>query len=412
MATLTFSFTLKSGMSDGMQGGVADGAGIGQTWAITYSGAVPAAGSHLTIKLLDSQTLTTVLVGAEETVNIIPTFCTTYRDKVYVLAGSTVFFSEVGEPTKLRTIDGIGNGFVGLSNQVQTPEDMVAIVPFQGRLAFMSRQTTQIWDTPADPLQWQLQQTLQNIGTFAKLSVQQIGDLDAIFLSDTGVRSLRARESTLNAFVDDIGSPIDSIMQAVVASTNVYDLQARACSVVEPSSGRYWLFVAGAGQYVNGQIYVLSRFPSSKVAAWTIYSPTDSEGVAFYPLKFLVYQGRVVAWTGSKIYTYGGAAIDTYDSSVATVETGWLDLKTPGRIKKGIALNAAYTGTWKVEVGMDPVSANYEPVVWQDAGYTFDKGRVPFRCAGSHLKAKMTSVGAGAAIFSMLALHYNDAEDK
>src|SRR3954468_16975277 len=217
---MTLTTTLKSGMSNGgMVGGVADTPGVGMVWSVTYGGSPVAAGSHITLKLLDSETLTTVQVGGSDTINIIPSFCMTFGNKVYVLAGSQVFFSAIGDPQTFTDLNAIGNGFVTLSNQTQTPEDLVAVVPFQGRLAFFARQTTQIWSTNADPNLWEQQQVLQNIGTFAKLSVQQIGDFDVLFLSDTGVRSLHAKEVTLNAFVDDVGSPIDSLIQSVILNS-------------------------------------------------------------------------------------------------------------------------------------------------------------------------------------------------
>lgn len=411
---------LQTGMSDSVNGGVADTAGVGMVWAVTYTAAPVAAGSYLTLKLLDSETLTIVQVGGSDTAVLLPTFTFTYNNKVYFIAGSQVFFSEIGEPRNYNNPDGIGNGFVTLANQSQSPEDIVAMATIQGRVAFFARRTTHIWTTNPDPTLWSLEQVLQNIGTVAKLSVQQVGDLDVLFLSDTGVRSLRARESTLNAYVDDIGSPIDSLIQTILLDiANLGDIP-NACSVIEPSSGRYWLFVETAGVASTQRIYVYSRFPSSKVAAWSQYIPMSSDGDIFFPQKMFVYQGRVYIFDGLDVFQYGGESGNTYDNSPVTVETGFMDLESPGRIKKFSALNAAYYGNWKVEAACDPVtnlaSAVWEPVAILDnnptagAG-TYDIARVPMALEGSHIKLRISSIQGGQKLFSQVVLHYKEGNE-
>jgi hypothetical protein len=96
--------------------------------------------------------------------------------------------------------------------------------------------------------------------------------LEVLMLADSGIRSLRTRETTLNAFVVDIGSPIDSLVTALLATLTDAE-KALSCSIVEPSSNRYWLFVPGHSG-AAGKIYVLSYFPSAQVIAWSTYDPT------------------------------------------------------------------------------------------------------------------------------------------
>ena len=182
----------------------------------TYSGSAPVVGELYTITLLDTVTGILTQVGAGDVTNLAATFCFTYGNKEYLLASEKVFFSEIGEPTKWNNPNGIGNGNVTMTDQFSTPENLVAIAPYQGRLAFFSRQTTQIWQVDADPANWAQLQVMQNIGCVAPLSVQPLGNLDVLFLSDGGVRSLRARDSSLNAYVDDVGSPIDSYVATLV----------------------------------------------------------------------------------------------------------------------------------------------------------------------------------------------------
>jgi hypothetical protein len=45
------------------------------------------------------------------------------------------------------------------------------------------------------------------------------------------------------------------------------DATEPACAVVEPTTKSYWL-------YLDGNIYVLSNYPESKILAWSIFKPT------------------------------------------------------------------------------------------------------------------------------------------
>lgn len=396
---LTASLVTK--MSHGVNGGVASVTGVGQKWTI-IGGSAPAIGDHITIDIFDGQTATQVKVGAGDGTGIVPSYCFVYNDKVYVLAGAETIFSSIGSAVSFNDPEGIGNGFVIMGNQFQTPEDLLAAAPFQGRMAFFSRNTTQIWQVAADPTAWAIQQVLQNIGTIAKDSVKPKGDLDILFLADTGVRSLKARQATLNAFVDDIGSPIDSLIRAKVVA---YPTDApNACAIVEPTTGQYWLFL-------KDSIYVLSYYPSSKVAAWSIFEPKDDLGITFTPTRFINYKGQVFARAGNSLYQYGGPTANGYDATVATWELPWFDMKKPGLMKTAMGINVAYTGAWTFDVGLDPVSGTLDTAVWSGSSNTYDLGIVPVPGRGSHFKAKGRTTGATAAIFSSLVFHYQEDEE-
>jgi len=206
-----------------LAGGTAGSNGQGGEFTFTVGGTWTNNDS-ITLTFTDLVTGLQTQIGAGNVSAIIPNYCFTFSKKVYVLSGPTTYFSEVNIPTSFNNPNGSGNGFVQMSNFYSNPENLIAIAPYQGRLVFFSRTTTQIWIVDANPLNWSLQQTLQNIGTFAPLSVQPLGDLDVMFLSDTGFRSLRARDNTLNAFVNDLGSPIDQLVQTSLEGAGVVNL--------------------------------------------------------------------------------------------------------------------------------------------------------------------------------------------
>lgn len=247
-----------------MQGGVDAVTGVGQQMKIQVTGTWTAA-DEMTVVAVSDINGYEVNIGAGPVSGTIPNFCFTYANKVYVLEGANVHFSDVALPRVFNDNNGVGNGYVNMLNFFSTPENLKAIAPYQGRLAFFSAQTTQIWSVAALPEDWQQIQVFPNIGTISSESVKPLGTLDVIFLSNSGIRSLRVRDSSLNAYVDDIGTQVDSLVRTSLVTTPAGG--PTSCAVVEPTANRYWL-------YLNGIIYVLSYFPMSKVSAWSTYSPS------------------------------------------------------------------------------------------------------------------------------------------
>lgn len=391
--------------AESMAGGKDGTPGYGMRWQVVYTGPIPTTGETWKILLADGQTNTTITIGAGDGADLTPAFCFTYHNKEYILSLARTLFSAVGDPLTYNDPNGLGNGFVDMDNQTAVPEDLASIGTFQGRLLFFAHRAIQVWSVDANPANWQFLQALENIGTIAKDSVRAIGDIDALFLADVGIASVRSRDVSGNAFVDDLGAAISSLVkEKIIADT---DGGVNACAVVEPTTGQYWLFL-------HDTIFVLSYYPSSKVLAWSTYTPTDSEGSTFVPEKFIVFQGKVYCRAGNIIYAYGGGTGQVYDNSLVEVETPWMDLKTPGVIKSAQGFNAAFSGYWKIYMGMGLPSGVLDQLpIWDNANvHTFDQGKVMINGDGSHVKFRMTSQANGQAVFSMLNFHYSLGEER
>ena len=423
----TYSLSLQNTVT-AFQGGVASTTGSGAVVQLAFGGTWAAA-EEFSLILTDTLSGLQTLIGAGNVTEFVPSFLLTFENKVYAMGGPSVYFSAINRPTIWNDPNASGNGFVTMTNWYGTPEPIVAMAAYQGYAAFFSRRTIQIWQTDANPANWNLQQILTNIGIVAPLSAQPLGNLDVPFLSDTGIRSLRALNITLAAFINDIGSPIDALIQAsLLAGTATSN--AAAVSVVEPLSDRYWL-------YLNGVIYVLSYYPSNKILAWSTYTPVDSDGNTMTITNFQVYNGQVWAYgTDSNgnpaAWQYGGANNNTYDKTQAKFQTGFLDAKTPGTIKQinavDTVINAAQGSlsltlpdSWTVAISTDPISAG-DPTQGIDAAkfqtiYTnktssFDTGAQPASCQGSHISLYAQSNGdgnanaGGPATFSEANIHF------
>lgn len=252
-----------------MSGGQGATAGSGQDDFFTFAGTW-ATGDEWQVVLTDSHSGLLTQIGSGTVTGLQPTYVFTFNNRVYFLAGTGVYFSALDAPTTFNDPNGVGNGYVQLSNFFASIQDTLAIGSYQGRLAFIARDNIQIWIVDADPTQFQLVQLLDNTGTIAPESVKSLGDLDLMYLNDTGLRSLRVRDSSLNGFVVDIGSPIDQLVQTnLLAGTATSN--AAACGIVDPFTSRYWCCI-------NGIIYILSYYPGAKITAWATYSPTYDDG--------------------------------------------------------------------------------------------------------------------------------------
>lgn len=399
MATTTLNYSVST---KSFAGGLSVGAGKGDTWKISLT----EAGTESDELQLDVVTNSQVLVQASgDVIGTSPIACLTLANRVYFVSSNRLSFSALADATTFEQ-QGVGSGYIDTANNYQQAEGLTGLASYQGRLATLSRYTVQIWSISPDPSAFQLVQTLPNTGTFAPLSVQSIGDLDVLYLSDLGVRSLRVRDSSLNAFVVDTGSPVDITLQnALLTLTD--SQKAQACAIVEPSTGRYWLHLAGT-------IYVLSYFPSLKIVAWSTYKPTwDNSGTAttFYPQKFEVYQGRVYATDGVAIYLYGGTNNATYDASIATIALPYLDCKMPETRKLFSAIDVDITGNWYVYADSNPLNPSMTKII-DSSSPTYEKGEQSMSMDGYHCQVKFVSTGSAAAKVSAMALTYKPQDSK
>lgn len=451
-------------------GGVNSFAGSGMTYTFTLASVK--AGSEVTIFLTDNATGTQTQIGYGNVTGTSPTFAFVFNNKTYVLVGATVYMSAIAQPEVWNDVNGIGNSYLSLGDSFGSPQSLVASSPYQGKLAFFSRYSTQIWIVDADPTRWALLQVLKNIGTVAPLSVQSLGDLDVLFLSDTGIRSLRARDNTLNAYVTDMGSPIDTLVTATNGSNET------ACAIVEPATNRYWC-------NIGGTIYVLSFFPANKILAWSTYLATFDTAMAasastypvgktvtytvvsgrkyywtkganevsvtdgtttltasgyitaagalltvtgtlaaaavsctlteltpFNPIKFATHNGRVYARDDSRFYLYGGSTNQTYDYSQGVCDTTWLDLSKPATRKKAQGLDAAFSGNFQFLVGLDYLNPTIVKQIVATQQVTFHRGGMPVQGECFHFKLQAKTLDNNPATLSSLIFHYHMAEEK
>ena len=317
--------------------------------------------------------------------------CKTFGSKMYAVAGSILFFSSRNDPTKW--LSGQGQGLINLATHSGESSLLTGIGIYQNHLAVFSRRAVQVWSVGADPDENVRLQVLENVGSLASGSVRSFGNIDLFFLSDTGVRSLRARDSSNLASAQDVGSSIDSLVRGLLRDTPQPEFSP---SAIEPENGKYLLSV-------GGQIIVFSHFPGAKVSAWAVYDP----GLDF--TDFAVANNRLYARAGDNIYLYGGPEGDEYPSDVETeVQTPFLSAETPGTQKTLRGLDVGCEGEWDIYLHPDPASPELNEHLGTLSGTTY--GFQPrFMIGGqtTHFSLRFVHKGPGYARLSNVAVHYD-----
>jgi hypothetical protein len=233
------------------------------------------------------------------------TFARTYKSKLYRIDAHFLRFSGVGDPSvnDPANVNFPGAGFINIALNDPEGETLQAMEVYYDKMAVMARLMTQMWTLAPDPDSDTLTQVLR-IGTVARHSAVQFGTGDILFLSDSGVRSLKALNAAMSAAVSDVGSAIDPLLiEEIKSDPFVLDF---AAAIVQPIKGRYWLAILD-------KIYVLSHFPAGDITAWSILQP------GFQVLSLTVAGNMVFLRDNNQnLYLYGGLTLGDYDSCPVT----------------------------------------------------------------------------------------------
>lgn len=331
------------------------------------------------------------------------TFVKTIGSRVHAVSESLEHFSGIGEPTKWTT-DTPGAGFIDMSTHAAGSERLTSLATYQSFVAVFAERVVQIWLIDSDPANNDKQQVLNNTGTASPHSVTQFGDNDLFYLDESGIRSLRARDSSNSASTMDIGVPIDTLVTEKLATLTESE-RAAIVGLIEPRDGRFWLCM-------KDTIFVFSYFPGVKISAWSTYRPAWN-GERFDVEAAAVFRRRVYVRSGDTVYTFGGQGDELeYDDTVAIAAPPFLDAGQPARSKTFIGMDVACTGQWRVDISLtptDPVAKDTGPIAYET---TYGKPKIPITGESTHIGLRFASVGPGAAVLGAFVIHFEGDADE
>jgi len=357
------------------------------------------AGDRITTAILIGSTTYTPMGGV--VMGATPVHGMVFKGQVMLCAGDKLLLGGIGLPTGWDYYHA-GFGYITMSENSDNVLATKAVASYAGKIALFARNAVQLWQWNADPAQWKLIQLLQNTGTLAPRSVVSFGEIDVFYLSDSGVRSLRAREFTDLVNVADVGTRLDDAVSALVSAGT----EEHAIGYYDQRDGRYWLLL-------TDRVYVFSYFPTDKVSAWSqrvVWYPTSQfTGVALYHTvkDGQLYTLNVETFSSQKLYRATG----TVRAGSLQLTIPFYDSKKPATRKLWHAIDLCGSGTWKVEVGNDPNNADsFTTVVSALTLSTVGYDRIPLGLHGTHLIIKLTHTADAAAIISSAIMHYDDAD--
>lgn len=337
------------------------------------------------------------------------TFVKTIGKKMYSAAGPNLFFSGINQPT-MWTTDATGAGFIDMSTESSGSEELLAFARYQQLVAIFSATVIQTWYMDPDPALNRIAQTLNNTGTISGASVTQFGDSDLFYLDESGIRSLRARDSSSAAATTDIGIPVDPLVLSHLETLTELE-KSRIIGLIEPRDGRFWLIA-------KNKIFVFSFFGGAKVSAWSIYLPTilvEGETVEI-PIDYAtVFNKRVYVRSGDGVYVYGGTGpAQTYDATVAEAWLPYLDADKPTEKKAIRGIDASIRGTWAVSASLstDPDDLEIDEEIATISKPTFPYGRIPYEAEATHISLRFRSSGAGPHKLASTVIHFETGGDE
>jgi hypothetical protein len=329
----------------------------------------------------------------------------TLSQKVYSVSGPLAHFSGLNNPSKW-TVSTTGAGFIDMSAEDAEASSLVAVARYLSYAAFFAERVVLIWRIDPDPANYSSAQALNNTGTKSPRSITQFGDTDLFYCDASGIRSLKARDSSGAATTTDIGVLIDTLVQEKLAELTDTERTYQVVGVIEPNTGRFWMAMKDI-------IYVLSYFPGANVRAWTAYRPTyindSDETVEFEIDDMVVYNRRVYIRSGDEIFCYGGISTGTtYDATEAEVWLPYLDADKPAMEKEWLGFDVACSGEWLAEIGLEPTNLSSEDALGRVWNTTFNAtNRIPINRRGTHASLRFTSKNSAAAKLASVMLHYS-----
>jgi hypothetical protein len=343
--------------------------------------------------------------GADSSTSFQPgTYVKTIGQKMNSVSGPITHFSGLQEPTKWTT-DYVGAGFIDMSTQSSGTEKLVSLERYQNLVAVFAGRTIQIWFFDPDPTLNTLSQVLNNTGTSSPNSVTQFGDSDIFYLDESGLRSLRARDSSNAAATTDIGVSVDTLVTAKLQSLTETE-RSNVKGLIEPRSGRFWLIM-------KDTIFVFSYFSGSKVSAWTTYTPADTSRVEFNIDAAAVFSRRTYVRSGNTIYCYGGiGATEEFDDTVGEAWMPYLDAGSPTVKKNWTGVDAALEGQWEVYYAMSPTDESAEDKVGILSQTTYEGESVASLGESTHISPRFRTKGTGPAKLSAIVIHFQGGPDE
>nr|DAY18162.1 MAG TPA: stabilization protein [Caudoviricetes sp.] len=304
--------------------------------------------------------------------------------KLFAIKNDVVRFSATGNALDWSTPDDAG--FLPVALQQSVNNKPVALGEYQGNLVVFFEDSAQIWQVDPDPKNHKLISTVP-IGTPFAYSHAGMGS-DIFFLSQNGFRSVAVQAFSTNLMDNDIGSPIDALVQQ--------DLKRP----LEPKMV-YW---RGTGQllcFMGDYAYVYSYSRSSKISAWSVWTfPFTVDAVAEQEAKLYLRSGADLYVFDPDSHSDNGQPIEV------VAELPYLDMRKPGVLKQFSGVDVAAAGSLDMQFAFDPARPDLLTPPIHLSGDTRPLPRLPVEVMATNLSIRISNRDDKAFELASVTLYY------
>lgn len=306
--------------------------------------------------------------------------------KLFAINGDTVRFCKTGNPRDWSAVNDAGFLPTGLNSRGDRSANALGI--YQNKLVVLTRDGAQVWIVDPDPTAMKLDTIVENVGTSFPRSVANVAG-DLYFLSDYGFRSITTLQLTNNLADVDVGSPIDSLVRP---ETKVAGVFPRA------------FYFYGTGQYIcaiGNQLFVYSISRTAKIAAWSRY--------------FLPNAVDAFAELGQELYIRSGDSVYKLDPTVSTddglqfevlLDLPYMDLKTPGQLKRIYGADLVVDGRCEFSIGYDVRNPDAYTAPVRVKGNTRPGGVIPVEVCGTEFSLRFRNYDNKPFRLDSVTLYY------
>ena len=234
------------------------------------------------------------------------------ENKIWAVNGDTVRFSATGDPRDWTTASDAGFLPVGLKQR--GANNSLALGQYKvNQLVVFFDDGAQLWSVDPDPANHSFTQILPGSSTQYHRGIAHLFQ-DLYFLSNFGFRSISESALISSQTELDIGSPIDSVIQALLP--------------ISPTDSPQAVFAPELGQYmakIGSTIYVFTISQTAKISAWSEYLfPWAIDDIA-------VLDGTVYLRSGDDVYKMNDTVnFDGYETgkTITAMASGGTDITT------------------------------------------------------------------------------------
>lgn len=143
------------------------------------------------------------------------------------------------------------------------------------------------------------------------------------------------------------------------------------------------------------------------IASDTNYFDFTPNQTSFVPQDIVNYNGQLFISTSEGFYVYGGADNVTYDNTICSAESSWLDFDSPAVQKAFSGVDVAQQGRWNHYASPDYLSQTMQEIMLVQNNPTFAGGKIGWTNTGTHVKFRsQTNGNAERCVLSNILIHY------